>query len=208
VLNCSVSSWDKNDDLIRFRIDWGDGSESEFSAYVASNESVIFSHQYETSGEYDIRVSAQDEQGLNSSWSQSYSFLVQGTAEPDLVNEHGIVASVNNETGEIYFDFELTNDSTNSTQIVWDFGDGVVLEGSSPTHQYAQPGNYTVTVTITDEDGKVTMKTYTVCVPEPQKEIDTAMMTSTESVNSVPWVFVLVGIVLSFLGVVAVLKFR
>ncbi len=207
-VNCSVFTWDEKEDFIQFEIDWGDGSEPEFSDYVSSNESVIFSHWYEASGEYDIMVRAQDEQGSNSSWSESYTLLVEEPDEPDFVEAGGIVASVNNETGETHFDFESTSYSTNSSEFVWDFGDGVVLEGSSPTHQYTQPGTYTVTVTITHEDGKMTMKTYTICIPGPQKEVDTALVTSTESVNSVPWVFVLVGIILSFLGAVAVLKFR
>jgi len=37
----------------------------------------------------------------------------------------------------------------------WDFGDGSTSNNANPTHQYMQPGNYTVTVTVTDSNGNV-----------------------------------------------------
>jgi hypothetical protein len=36
----------------------------------------------------------------------------------------------------------------------WSFGDGATATGSSPTHQYAQDGDYTVEVTVTTPDGR------------------------------------------------------
>ncbi|UCF07367.1 MAG: PKD domain-containing protein [Thermoplasmata archaeon] len=35
----------------------------------------------------------------------------------------------------------------------WDFGDGNTASGVSPTHIYDAPGRYTVTLTVTDDDG-------------------------------------------------------
>jgi hypothetical protein len=36
----------------------------------------------------------------------------------------------------------------------WSFGDGATATGSSPTHQYARDGNYTVELTVTTSDGR------------------------------------------------------
>jgi hypothetical protein len=35
----------------------------------------------------------------------------------------------------------------------WDFGDGATSTAQSPAHTYAQAGDYTVTLTVTDDDG-------------------------------------------------------
>jgi DNA-binding beta-propeller fold protein YncE len=45
----------------------------------------------------------------------------------------------------------------------WDFGDGNVLRdgGPSPTHVYAQPGTYTVTLVVTDNEGASTTTIFT-----------------------------------------------
>ena len=37
----------------------------------------------------------------------------------------------------------------------WDFGDGTTATGASPTHRYADAGEYTITLTIGTFDGRV-----------------------------------------------------
>ena len=53
--------------------------------------------------------------------------------------------------------------STNATRYDWDFGDGTTLAngGPKPTHAYAKAGRYTVTLSLTDEQGCGARQIYT-----------------------------------------------
>jgi hypothetical protein len=47
----------------------------------------------------------------------------------------------------------------------WDFGDGTTSTDQNPTHAYAVPGTYTVTLTVTDENGFGATASQPVVVP-------------------------------------------
>ena len=58
----------------------------------------------------------------------------------------------------------FTDLSTNTpTQWAWNFGDGQTSDVQNPTHTYANAGNYTVSLTVTNQDGTDT-KQITNCV--------------------------------------------
>ncbi|MCA9934220.1 MAG: PKD domain-containing protein, partial [Anaerolineales bacterium] len=49
--------------------------------------------------------------------------------------------------------------------IVWDFGDGNIATGTlTPTHRYAYPDEYMVTLTVTDSGGNVGSDTLQVTI--------------------------------------------
>lgn len=54
-------------------------------------------------------------------------------------------------------EFELLSDIEIQT-ILWDFGDGTTSTDVTPSHLYASPGTYTVTVTATSVDGNVSKR--------------------------------------------------
>ena len=174
----TVSSWDRDEDQLRYQMNWDDGSRNDWSEYVQSNETVTFSKTFGEDATYNLSVRVQDEHGLNSTWSESYMVLVSYANESDIDMEDDgeIVAEVDNETGEASFIINRTKDNSKNMSMVWDFGDGTVLEGDSPKHTYSKPGTYTVSVTVTDEEGNVTLKTYTVTIPEPQQQVDTTLV--------------------------------
>ena len=49
---------------------------------------------------------------------------------------------------------EFDNNSTDAIDYAWDFGDGDTSTEASPTHRYYKSGEYTVTLTATNEKGK------------------------------------------------------
>ncbi len=52
----------------------------------------------------------------------------------------------------VYFENQsVTQDGSQIVSSVWDFGDGNYSSASDPEHEYTSPGNYTVTLTVTDE---------------------------------------------------------
>jgi hypothetical protein len=59
-----------------------------------------------------------------------------------------------------------TDDGTIQTY-EWDFGDGNIGSGERPTHTYAATGNYTVTLTVTDNDGVSSQDQTTAAISEP-----------------------------------------
>jgi PKD repeat protein len=56
-------------------------------------------------------------------------------------------------------------DEDEIVSIEWDFGDGITASGTlTPTHSYAEAGDYTVTLTVTDSRGGVGVDTLIVAV--------------------------------------------
>ncbi|MCX2743481.1 PKD domain-containing protein [Mangrovivirga sp. M17] len=50
-------------------------------------------------------------------------------------------------------DIVFNNTSLDGVTYEWDFGDGSTSTDTNPVHKYAQPGIYTVTLIVTNEDG-------------------------------------------------------
>jgi PKD repeat protein len=66
----------------------------------------------------------------------------------------------------IQFNGSFTDPGTLDTHTIeWDFGDGQTATGTlTPEHFYAASGEYTVTLTVTDDDGGISSDTLTVLV--------------------------------------------
>ena len=84
----------------------------------------------------------------------------------------------------------------------WDFGDGTATSSAAnPSHTYAAAGNYTVGLTVTDDDGGTTLLTKQVAVSAPpapafttsvngtQLSVDGTGSTDDQAVTSYAWTF-------------------
>ncbi|MBT1444077.1 M4 family metallopeptidase [Shewanella sp. JM162201] len=85
-------------------------------------------------------------------------------------------------TGALYnFTSTATDADGNVVAWSWDFGDGETGSGESVSHQYLVSGSYTVTLTVTDDDGATGAASQVFNVEVPAAEIDLSVNKVTRS---------------------------
>ena len=107
------------------------------------------SHTYNESGTFDVTFTARNDAGVAR---DSLSVTVTSPPRP------ARILSVNAEPnpaqeGEIVR-FESEVDGASPLTFEWNFGNGETGFGASPTHTYEEPGEYTVQLTASNEDGE------------------------------------------------------
>jgi PKD repeat protein len=75
--------------------------------------------------------------------------------QPDFVVVADVPSGVAFTSSATGLSVQFFNTGTNVSGLVWDFGDGTTFEGENPTHTYAVPGTYTVTLTASNPCGNV-----------------------------------------------------
>ena len=70
------TSIDPEDDDIYLYIDWGDETYMDWEGPFKSNQEILVSKTYNSSGDYDIKSISKDTIGLTSNWSEPYTISV------------------------------------------------------------------------------------------------------------------------------------
>ena len=138
----AAGSYDPDGTLVSYVWDFGDGN-------TASG--VTVDHAYTQDGTYLVTLTVTDNDGYNDS---VYAVTVVINREPTA----SFTATPETvETGEpITFNASASYDPDGSiVSYQWDFGDGNTSTGVTANHAYAEAGNYTVTLTVIDDDGTV-----------------------------------------------------
>ena len=167
-------------------IDWGDGTEVELGDLIEENEypdstgTVTGSHVYGDNGVYTVNLTVIDDDGGVGTDTLTVTVNnVAPTASIDSMtqpNPQFILPIVH----ELSFDGSFTDPGWLDTHTsTWNFGDGTVVvpgtlieENEEPDatgtttaeHIYSEPGTYTVTLTVTDDDDGVGTDTMQVTV--------------------------------------------
>jgi len=68
---------------------------------------------------------------------------------------------------EVLFNASASSDAVTGIETyLWDFGDGNIGSGIAVSHMYREPGNYSVTLNVTDGAGNLATHTITLTIPE------------------------------------------
>ena len=99
-------------------------------------------------------------------------------------------ASVTSGTAPLVVDFDGSTSYDEDGSIVsrnWDFGDGAEAQGASVQHTFGSAGNYSVVLTVTDNDGLTATDAVTISVSSPTgNQPPTASFTLTPASGQVP----------------------
>jgi PKD repeat protein len=131
---------------------WGDGTESAGATPT---------HVYAAPGSYEVTMTVKDELTGSTTAPVAHTIVVndQPTASFTIAPNPATPGTpmALNGGGSIDPDGAITN-------YAWNFGDGSVGAGATPSHMYGAPGTYTVTLTVTDSGGQTGTTTHTVTV--------------------------------------------
>ncbi len=173
-----LSSSDPGDDtIIQWEINWGDGSPVQT---VAGNPTSVTHTYVDGPRNYTILATATDEDGT---YEAMRTITVNNVAP--VVNA-GTDRTVN-EGDTVDFSGAFSDVSSVDTHTIeWDFGDGNSASGTlTPSHVYSDNGTYSVTLTVTDDDGAATSETITVTVNNVAPSVVGAISeTATEDATS------------------------
>jgi len=135
--------------IVSYTWDFGDGSPIESGVQVT--------HSYGAPGRYTVELTVTDERGLVGTSQQTVRVNAPPVAAfkwaPEVANPGAVV------TFQAVRGHELSYDPDGTiVSYTWDFGDGtpavtVRSPTSQVTHSFATCGDYTVTLTVTDNDG-------------------------------------------------------
>jgi len=150
-----------NDTIIRYEWDFGDGTPRVIKEGNYTNPpDPTVEHRYLNAGQYMVTLNVTDNEGL---WSVTikpvavypeFGPVANFTYTPTtpLVNQ---TITFNASSCQLGWSKTL-GDYSPIINYHWNFSDGTVIDTAQPsiTHNYTCPGNYTVTLTITDSVGR------------------------------------------------------
>jgi len=131
-------SFIKNDDIIKFVYDYGDGIKEE-------RDAINPGHRYTEAGEYTVKLTAVGESG------KSYSIEKKLILKP-APQETKIGVSLKRAPVWQGIDFSSEKSQGRIIEYFWNFWDGNTSIEANPTHAYSKAGIYTVSLRVDYEN--------------------------------------------------------
>jgi len=154
-------SHDPDGTIVNYLWDFGDGNTAV---------DVEVDHAYEDDGVYTVTLTVIDDDDATGLATATKNVLNRPPIASFTESAHTVSSSEN-----IHFDGSESHDPDGTiVNYLWDFGDGNTATGVTSDHAYSEDGNYTVTLTVTDDDGASASLVATKIV-ETETEIETAL---------------------------------
>jgi PKD repeat protein len=154
-------SVDRDGSIVAWAWAFGDG---------ATSTAQHPSHQYTALGTYTATLTVTDSDGATASTSVPITvvnLLPEASFEVDPRNPTVLFPT--------RFDATATDADGNVASYHWAFGDGATSTSEDPIHVYLNGGSYQVTLTVTDNDGGVTVRSQSVFVCAPGLDVSTLL---------------------------------
>jgi PKD repeat protein/subtilisin family serine protease len=138
----ATSSYDPDGSIVSYSWDFGDGATATGSRVTK---------RYSAAGTYTVTLTVTDNRGATNSASQMLT--VTSPNQPPVASFTFSPANPN--PGDtVTFDASASSDPDGSiVSYSWNFGDGNTGSGVTASHVYSAAGTYTVTLTVTDNQG-------------------------------------------------------
>ena len=161
--------------IISYTWDFGDGN-------ITTTSNPIITHAYETYGTFTVTLNVTDSEGKWDTASQ------QITVEKVPIADFWWTPYYPQRGETVTFDASAsTPDGGTIISYAWNFGDGTpIIVETNPitTHVYPSVGNYTVTLNVTDSEGRWDIETHTITVVP--KRFYLKVKTDPEGVTTIP----------------------
>jgi PKD repeat protein len=160
-------SSDPEDNIVAWAWEFGDG---------ATGSGATASHTYSADGNFTARLTVTDALGESDSDETSVQVALPGNAPP--VAEAG--GPYSGRVGEpVAFDGSGSTDPDGSVvSWDWDFGDAETGSGAVLDHTYDQPGSYTATLTVADNEGDTDSDAASVVISDTTTATDSVVYTA------------------------------
>ncbi len=129
-------------------------------------------HTFAQVGIYEVNLTVTDVEGLTSTDILTITVSEEGNKAPVAVSTASVTSG--DLPLEVIFTGSNSTDDNSVSSYSWNFKDGATATNANPTHTFTEAGSYSVTLTVTDENGLSNTKSLTITVNAPQNEAPVA----------------------------------
>ena len=136
---------------------------------------MTIEHTYSTPGNYEVVLTITDSDGKTDTEDITITVTEPSGSDENQAPESVITSSSNSGSSPLQISFSGLKSVDPDGQIIsylWDFGDGSTGSGTNITHTYTVKGDYTVSLTVLDNDGSHDTATSTVHVTTAANSTD------------------------------------